>query len=146
MGFGSESEELRRLLNRMLKDALQGRVGVFREPFVYGFTSRSPDGRIETVRQVQATDGQELVSRNPVSDVIVSDDAVSVTADLSAVSQGDLDVRMEGRKLVIEADGVRRYFAVIDLPADIDGSTLTSTFRNGVLDITVKRSGCGTDP
>lgn len=141
MGFADEFEEMRRIINRMVKDALEGRLGVFREPFVYGFTSRSRDGRIESPRsQVQAMEGPEIVSRDPISDVILTDDALYVTADLPGVSEDDVDVRVEGRKLVIEADGERRYFAAIDLPRDVDPSGVSTTLRNGVLDVTIKRN------
>jgi len=41
MGVEDEFEETRRAIHRMLKDAFEGKLGVFREPFIYGFTTRS---------------------------------------------------------------------------------------------------------
>src|SRR5207237_639713 len=41
MSVEDEFEETRRALHRMLKDAFEGKLGVFREPFIYGFTTRT---------------------------------------------------------------------------------------------------------
>ena len=43
MSVEDEFEETRRAIHRMLKDAFEGKLGVFREPFIYGFTTRSRD-------------------------------------------------------------------------------------------------------
>ena len=37
MSIEDEFEETRRAIHRMLKDAFEGKLGVFREPFIYGF-------------------------------------------------------------------------------------------------------------
>jgi HSP20 family molecular chaperone IbpA len=51
----------------------------------------------------------------------------------------ELRVRVDGLRLVIEADGEKRYYASVDLPDDVDPLTLESTYTNGVLDATLKR-------
>src|SRR5438132_7819111 len=50
MSVEDEFEETRRALHRMLKDAFEGKLGVFREPFIYGFTTRSLDARLDMTR------------------------------------------------------------------------------------------------
>src|SRR5437660_1670660 len=58
MSVEDEFEETRRALHRMLKDAFEGKLGVFREPFIYGFTTRSHEERLETPRP--ALEGEEI--------------------------------------------------------------------------------------
>lgn len=138
MSIEDEFEEMRKTINRMLKDAFEGKLGVFREPFVYGFTTRSreashADGNLRSV------EGQEVVSRDPLSDVIVTEGSLFVTADLPGIQGEDVSVRVEGRRLIIEAEGERRYYSAVDLPHDIDASSVERTFHNGVLDVSIRR-------
>jgi len=65
MSVEDEFEETRRALHRMLKDAFEGKLGVFREPFIYGFTTRSREARLETPRP--ALEGEEIRTRDPLS-------------------------------------------------------------------------------
>ena len=130
-------EDMRKTINRMLKDAFEGKLGVFREPFVYGFTMRNREARGEG--SFQAVEGQEIASRDPLVDVILSPELIHITAEMPGVREDDVRVRVDGLRLVIEADGEKRYFSSVDLPDDIDSLSLESTCRNGVLDATLKR-------
>ena len=42
-------------------------------------------------------------------------------------------------KLVLQGDGDRSYFSVVDLPLDADRDTLKYTYTNGVLDVVIAR-------
>ena len=138
MAIEDEFEEMRKTINRMLKDAFEGKLGVFREPFIYGFTTRSRDAA-RSEGAVRAVERQEVVSRDPLSDVILTEDAVYVTADLPGIHDEEISTRIDGRRLIIEAEGEPRYYSAIELPHDVDPATLERTFRNGVLDIAVLR-------
>jgi len=130
-------EDMRKTINRMLKDAFEGKLGVFREPFVYGFTMRSREARGEG--SFQAVEGQEIASRDPLVDVVLTPDLIHVTAEMPGAHDDEFRVRVDGQRLVIEGDGDKRYYASVDLPDDVDPLTLESTFTNGVLDATLKR-------
>ena len=130
-------EDMRKMINRMLKDAFEGKLGVFREPFVYGFTMRNREARGEG--SFQAVEGQEIANRDPLVDVVLAPDSITVTAEMPGIREDDIRVRVDGLRLVIEADGERRYFTSVDLPDDVDPRSLESTYRNGVLDATLKR-------
>jgi len=125
----------------MLKDAFDGKLGVFREPFVYGFTMRTRDARGEGT--FQAVEGQEVVSKDPIVDVILNPDSIFVTAELPGARDEDVHVAVEGTRLTIEADGDKHYYTSVELPSDIDASSLQPSFTNGVLDITLKRVRLG---
>ncbi len=137
MSAEDEFEETRRAIHRMLKDAFEGKLGVFREPFIYGFTARSRDTRIEPSHP--SVENPEVVTRDPLVDVILTESAIYLTAEMSGISADDVRVGLEGGKLTIQAERDRRYFSLIDLPADVDPDTLKHTFKNGVLDIVIAR-------
>ena len=137
MSVEDEFEETRRAIHRMLKDAFEGKLGVFREPFVYGFTMRNREARGEG--SFQAVEGQEIASRDPLVDVVLSPDRIHITAEMPGARTDELRVRVDGLRLVIEADGEKRFYASVDLPDDVDPLSLESTYRNGVLDATLKR-------
>ncbi len=132
-----EFEETRRAIHRMLKDAFEGKLGVFREPFIYGFTTRSRDSRIEPSRS--AVENPEVVTRDPLVDVILTESAIYLTAEMTGVTADDVRVGLDRGQLTIQAEGERRYQSLIDLPADVDPDTLKHTFKNGVLDIVIAR-------
>ncbi|TLZ72666.1 MAG: Hsp20/alpha crystallin family protein [Methanobacteriota archaeon] len=130
-------EDMRKTINRMLKDAFEGKLGVFREPFVYGFTMRNREARGEG--SFQAVEGQEIASRDPLVDVILDADSIHVTAELPGAHDDDVRARVDGLRMIVEADGEKRYYTAVDLPEDVDPLSLDCTFRNGVLDATLKR-------
>ena len=132
-----EFEETRRAIHRMLKDAFEGKLGVFREPFIYGFTARSRDSRVETSRST--VENPEVVTRDPLVDVMLTESAIYLTAEMTGVGSDDIRVGLEQGKLTIRGEGDRRYASLIDLPADVDPETLKHTFKNGVLDIVIAR-------
>jgi HSP20 family molecular chaperone IbpA len=137
MSGEDEFEDTRRAIHRMLKDAFEGKLGVFREPFIYGFTTRSRDARLETPRP--ALEGEEIRTRDPLVDVILTESAIFLTAEMAGVSREDLRVRLEEGKLVLQGEGDRQYFTMVDLPADADRDTLKYTYTNGVLDVIIAR-------
>ena len=137
MSAEDEFEETRRAIHRMLKDAFEGKLGVFREPFIYGFTARSRDNRLEPSRP--AVDNPEVVTRDPLVDVILTESAIYLTAEMPGASAEDVRVDVDEGRLQVKAEGERRYFSSVDLPVDVDPDTLKHTFKNGVLDIVIAR-------
>lgn len=137
MTADDEFEETRRAIHRMLKDAFEGKLGVFREPFIYGFTARSRESRVEPARP--AVENPEVVTRDPLVDVMLTESAIYLTAEMSGVTGDDVRVGFDSGKLTIQGEGDRRYYTSVDLPADVDPDTLKHTFKNGVLDIVIAR-------
>ena len=138
MSIEDEFEETRRALHRMLKDAFEGKLGVFREPFIYGFTTRSREARPEAARP--ALEGEEIRTRDPLVDVILTESAIFLTAEMPGVTREGVRVRLEEGQLVLEGEGDRQYFTKVDLPIDADRDTLKYTYTNGVLDVVIARN------
>lgn len=137
MSADDEFEEMRRAIHRMLKDAFEGKLGVFREPFIYGFTVRSREARSEATRPL--IENPEVRQADPLADVILTESAIFVTAELPGVPSDQLRVRVDQERLILEGEGDRRYYSAVDLPSDADRDTLKYTFTNGVLDVVIAR-------
>src|SRR5437762_14015401 len=114
MSVEDEFEETRRALHRMLKDAFEGKLGVFREPFIYGFTTRTREARLETPRP--ALEGEEIRTRDPLADVIPTESAIFLTAEMPAVRRGGTGVRLDEGRLIVQGDGDGWYSTMVDLP------------------------------
>jgi HSP20 family protein len=79
------------------------------------------------------------MSRDPLVDVILTESAIYLTAEMPGVSGDEARVMVDGGKLTMRGEGDRRYFSSVELPADVDSDTLKHTFKNGVLDIVIAR-------
>jgi HSP20 family molecular chaperone IbpA len=80
-------------------------------------------------------------AREPMVDCFAEDGSVLVTAEMPGVSAAEVEARVEGGALLIEATGQRRYRAVQPLPSDIDPASLTVALRNGILEVRLARTG-----
>ncbi|MEM2421408.1 MAG: Hsp20/alpha crystallin family protein [Acidilobaceae archaeon] len=80
----------------------------------------------------------------PLVDVIERDDEVWVIADVPGVSREDIDVRVTEREVTIKAySSERKYYKTIDLPVEVNPETAKASYRNGVLEIKIKKKKGG---
>ena len=120
-------------------------------PIVYGYSMTiGPDGKpvIREFGNVRRTD-EPLKGitdkREPLVDVVDGDKQVRIIAEVPGVNKEDIDIRVDGRALVISVDTPnRKYEKRLQLPetALVDGAK--SSYNNGILEITFpKKSGEG---
>ncbi|MFQ6077367.1 MAG: archaeal heat shock protein Hsp20 [Candidatus Bathyarchaeia archaeon] len=118
-------------------------------PFVYGYSVKiGPDGK-PIIREFGNMKpglgaGREPISlqerREPLVDVIDDDDEVKVLAELPGVEKKDIKLYATDRSLTINVDTPdRKYHKKLDFPAEVEASTARSTYRNGVLETTIKK-------
>lgn len=91
----------------------------------------------------------------PLSDLEETDDAFIVDVDVPGVAKGDVDIQLEGRRLIVTAErkerervgmlrrrtrrvGTYRFEMVI--PADIDDQHVDASLRDGVLTIRLPKA------
>ena len=86
-----------------------------------------------------ALEGEEIRTRDPLVDVILTESAIFLTAEMAGVAREGIRVRLDEGKLVLQGDGDRSYFSIVDLPLDADRDTLKYTYTNGVLDVVIAR-------
>ncbi len=77
----------------------------------------------------------------PVAEVTVSPGSVFVTAELPGAPKDALDIQATDVALRVVAPrvGAPDYRLEIDLPVRVDPASAQATYRNGILDVTLKR-------
>ena len=76
----------------------------------------------------------------PLADIIEGDEEVAVTVEITGVEKEDIDFNVTEDTIEITACGPEReYHELIDLPCVIKPKTMKVTYKNGVLDVVVKR-------
>jgi HSP20 family protein len=119
-------------------------------PFVYGYSVKiGPDGK-PIVREfgnmkpgLGGEEGPPLTlqdRREPLVDVIDEEDQIRVLAELPGVDKEDIHLYVDEHTLTIKVETPERmYYKELALPDEIDGSSSTSTYRNGVLETVLKK-------
>ncbi len=152
--FQEFDERFRRMhhyINRIMKDAMEGKIPSPEEggPFIYGWSMRiGPDGKphIQEFGNVPGKaegiwkGGIHEDIREPLVDVIESDDKISVTAEVPGVSKEDIELEVVDDVLRIKVDTEnRKYYKEVKLPAEVDEKSAKATYQNGVLDVELKK-------
>lgn len=130
----------------MIEEMLRGSSGPNRR-FIRGFSLNiGPDGkpRIQEFgnRQIKTPKGEPTISeeREPLTDIIEGDEDVAITVEIPGVEKEDIDLNVNENTLEITVDTPKRkYHKHIDLPCDVKPKTTTATYKNGVLDVAIKR-------
>ncbi len=77
----------------------------------------------------------------PTVDVIDRGEVIKVVTDLRGAKKENIRLAIRGRTLIISVGGTgRRYRRRVELTATMDPIHSTSTFKNGVLEVTLKKS------
>ena len=150
--------EFRELSKRVPKDLVRERRrpdgSVIREwgPFVYGYSMTiGPDGKPKIrefgnikpgVRPGRLGFGRPSFDireeREPLVDVIVTDGEVKAIAELPGVEKEDINLHGTEDTLTISVDTAeRKYYREVDLPVKVDPKKAKSSYKNGVLEVTL---------
>jgi len=136
--------DIRRMTEEMMKMFSQAQPG---KPVVHGYKIQmGPDGkpRIEDFgnKQIKTPDGESLISeeREPRTDIIEGENDVAVTVEMPGVEKNDVDLNVKNDTLEINVDTPnRKYHKRLDLPCDVLPKTTKATYKNGILDVVIKR-------
>ena len=131
------------MFNEMLRDMEAGDVQGG-GPFFYGFSLNQRPGEEPEIREFgnihPGRDTVEIGERKPLVDVFEADDSVQVVAEMPGIEKADVELSVDGRNLEIQAArGDRRYNETVELPADVDENSAKATYKNGVLEVTLKK-------
>jgi len=154
--------EFREFTTRIPKDYLRERKlpdgSTVKEwgPFVYGYTMTiGPDGKpqIREFGNVKPTLKPETPfglrrpsldvkeEREPLVDVISTDNEIKVVAELPGVEKKDIKLHSTEKTLTISVDTPqRRYYKEVELPTTVDPKTAKSVYKNGVLEVTLTKT------
>jgi HSP20 family protein len=141
----------------LIKEYETPRVGKVREygPFVYGYSMTiGPDGKpkVREFGNVKSpfTSGmwgnlfsKPLISseREPLADVTITGKDVKIAVEMPGVSKENIKINLYDNSLELTTTGTeeRKYHEVIEIPPEADIETATSTYKNGILEITFKK-------
>ena len=149
-GFDDDFERLFRNMERMWERAFKNFNFDEIEPgksFVHGYNIRiGPDGkpRIEEFgnRPKRIDEGKTIVpdEREPLTDVIEGNDDISITVEVPGVEKEDINLNINDSSIDIDVFTLnRKYQKSIDLPCSVIPNKAKATYKNGILDIIIKR-------
>lgn len=122
-------------------------------PFVYGYSMKvGPDGKPEihefgNVKPRRNGLPQVQQEREPLVDVVETEDEIHVVAELPGVEKKDLKLSGTEDTLTIIVDNPqRKYFKEVALPRKVRVSEARSQYKNGVLEVTLPKSKNGKPP
>ncbi|MHA1959713.1 MAG: archaeal heat shock protein Hsp20 [Candidatus Thorarchaeota archaeon] len=152
--FREIEEMMERMMSQVGEDGFldPGAIREFMEnpqntsPFLFGFRVQAgPDGK--PMIQRFGNPDPESVGEDvpavvePLVDVFDEADEVVVVADLPGVDKNEIKVKIKGAKLTIHVDNPDRpYHKEIKLPTKVVKDKATSSLRNGVLEIRLKKA------
>ena len=137
-------DDFKRMAEEIMKMFSSAQLG---NPIVHGYKIRfGPDGkpRIEDFgnKSIKSPEGDQIISeeREPITDIIEGDDDVAVTVEIPGVEKNDIDLNVTKDNIEIKVDTPhRKYHKKLDLPCDVVPNSTKATYKNGILDIVVKR-------
>lgn len=119
-----------------LKEGMKGVFGFSVKTAAGGRTVVEPFGNIKKTRK-GATVKEE---REPITDVFDEDDEVRIYAEMPGVTEKDIVVELKGDILTISAkSGDRKYRKECLLGSSVKPGTLTTSYKNGVLEVRIKK-------
>lgn len=140
------------LVSRMGEEGREqrSRTGTFETPGgdargVYGFSVRLGLGGTPVVEEfgnIRETGTGPVVgeAREPLVDTMDEGDTLVVIAEMPGVEEGDISVDADGDRVEIRAaTGQRKYEKGVDLPARVSGDQVESRYKNGILEVRLKK-------
>ncbi len=119
-----------------LKEGMKGVFGFSIKTAVGGKPIVEPFGNIKKTPKGPTVEEE----REPISDVFDEKEEIRVYAEMPGVNQEDVKLDLKGDILDISAQtGNRKYHKEILLPAKVKAETLTSSYKNGILEISIKK-------
>ena len=119
-----------------LKEGMKGVFGFSIKTAVGGKPIVEPFGNIKKTPKGPTVEEE----REPISDVFDEKEEIRVYAEMPGVNQEDVKLDLKGDILDISAQtGDRKYHKEILLPAKVKAETITSSYKNGILEISIKK-------
>ena len=150
--FEKEFARMQGMLDKIMQDAMRHAQSPQRgEPFVYGFSMRvGPDGvpRLQPFGSTLAAGplnpaaGQVGIvpeGREPLYDLQEGEKEIALTIELPGAEKEDLNLHVAEELLTVRVEKGKRYQARIRLPAPVEPASAKATFKNGILDVTLRK-------
>lgn len=119
-----------------LKEGMKGVFGFSVKTAVGGKPIVEPFGNIKKTPKGPTVEEE----REPITDVFDEKEEIRVYAEMPGINENDIKLDLKGDILDISAQsGDRKYHKEVLLPAKVNLQTLTSSYKNGVLEVKMKK-------
>jgi len=118
-------------------------------PFIYGYSvTIGPDGKPQirefgNIKPEIRLGGPKInirEEREPLVDVIETDGEIRIIAELPGVEKKDIKLYGTEDTLTISVDTPeRKYYKEVKLPSKVDTKKTKASYKNGVLEVTLKK-------
>jgi len=89
----------------------------------------------------KASAQKKLREPRPLVDVLEGNDDVVVVAEFAGFKKEDLRINVKNQRLTLSAEAFdRKYHKSLNLPKRVIPSTICTTYKNGVLEIRLKKA------
>jgi len=112
---------------------------------VYGFSIKTMTGGrpvVESFGNIKKTPKGPTVEeeREPITDVFDEKEEVRVYTEIPGVNEEDIKLNLKGDILdILAKSGDRKYHKEILLPAKVKSETLISSYKNGILEVKIRK-------
>jgi HSP20 family protein len=87
---------------------------------------------------------KDLREPKPLIDILEDDNKISIVAEFVGFDREDLRIDIKEQRLTLSAEALdRKYHKSLNLPRRVIPSTLCTTYKNGVLEIRLKKASTG---
>ena len=119
-----------------LKEGMKGVFGFSVKTAVGGKPVVEPFGNIKKTPKGPTVEEE----REPITDVFDEKEEIVVMAEMPGISEEGISLDLKGDILEIKAvSRDRKYHKEVLLPAKVKPETLTSNYKNGILEIKIKK-------
>jgi HSP20 family protein len=130
----------------MIEKRLRGSLGSNKES-IHGLSINIVPLRISKIQEfgnhpLKKPQGKTVISEEhkPLTDVIEGKEEIAVTVEIPDVEKEDVDLNATENALEITVNNPeRKYHKLLNLPCSIKPKTAKATYKNGILDIVLKR-------
>ncbi|MDD1769770.1 MAG: Hsp20/alpha crystallin family protein [Methanomassiliicoccales archaeon] len=143
--FDQEFSEMRDRFDQIMEGFVNGELDAESRPLIYGFSMRVGGDGVPVIQEFGNTTGatqtgEKDLLREPLTDIIESDDKVRVIVELPGVEKNDIRLNADGRTLEIEVENPdKRFSKHLDLPCDVRPGSAKANYKNGVLEVVLTR-------
>jgi len=152
--FFSNEEELKRIFStveQLMEKAIREMAEADLEPeetYIRGFnvhTNEEGKPKVEEFGNDPRNISKGKIGihekREPLSDIIENKNDVAITIELPGVEKEDIELDVKQKQIKIRVNHpARKYKTKINLPCEIRPKTTMATYKNGILDIVMKKS------
>ena len=84
---------------------------------------------------------ESIKEREPIVDVFEEDEYLQVMAELPGVEENAIKLEVKGNILTISTDtSVRTYYKEVELPTPVEKNVVESRYRNGILEVKLRKT------